>query len=103
MIDCKKCGAEIPDGSNFCSKCGTPAESKPVTTDGGDKRYWMGGVGIILLISGILTLGSIDYDFTSIGTALGLVVGTLLKFTLPVAIPVGGVALVIWLIKRKKK
>ena len=94
---CTKCGAEIAEGSNFCVKCGAKVENAP--TENSDKKYWIGVLGITLLISGILTLANIDYDFTSIGHAVGLAVGTLLK----VAFPIGGVAFVIWLIKRKKK
>ena len=25
---CKKCGAEIPEGKNFCADCGTPVIEK---------------------------------------------------------------------------
>ena len=107
MIYCTKCGAEIADGANFCSKCGTKVESKPTPApmsppapaNEKDKKYWGGVIGIILLISGILTLATIDYDFSSIGHAVGYAVGTAIR----VAIPVGGIALIIWLIKRKKK
>lgn len=92
MIYCKKCGAELPDDAKFCVKCGSELEKK----DGGS-NYWKGVIGIILLISGILTLGGIDYDFTSLGVVVGYAVGTLIK----VAIPVGIIALIIKKIKKK--
>lgn len=98
MIYCKKCGTELQDESKFCNKCGAKVEQAAATGKGGNK-YWGAVLGIILFISGVLTLGSIDFDFTSTGAAVGYAIGTLIK----VAIPVGGVAFIIWLIKRKKK
>jgi hypothetical protein len=29
MTFCSKCGAEIPEGSKFCAKCGTPVNGDP--------------------------------------------------------------------------
>ena len=29
---CKKCGAELLEGQEFCTKCGTPVVSKPTCT-----------------------------------------------------------------------
>ena len=32
-VFCRKCGAEIPEGSRFCGRCGTPVEEKPAVSE----------------------------------------------------------------------
>ena len=32
-MTCKKCGAEIPDGSVFCTECGAPVQEEPVQNE----------------------------------------------------------------------
>lgn len=54
--------------------------------------------GIILLVSGLLTLSSTGIDFSSIGHAVGIAVATTIKVAIPVCI----VAFIIKLITKKK-
>ncbi len=93
MNYCKDCGAEMLDGARYCSKCGAPVEQKSRS------NYWLVVVGIILLLSGIITMASADADFTSVGVVFGYAFATTIK----VAIPVGVIALIVWLIKKNKK
>ena len=89
MIYCKKCGAELPESAKFCVNCGTPVK--------GGANYWVIVAGIILVISGLFTIGGVDFDFTSLGMAVGYAVGTTVK----VAIPVVVIAFIVKLFKRK--
>lgn len=90
MIYCKKCGAELPESAKFCVNCGTPVK--------GGANYWVIVAGIILLISGILTMGSVDFDFSSLGAVVGYAVGMMIKVAIPVCI----IAAIVKLIRRNK-
>lgn len=39
MAFCKNCGNKLPEGSTFCSKCGTPVYDKPSQTDTEQHQY----------------------------------------------------------------
>ena len=90
MIYCKNCGAEIPEGAKFCVRCGAPVESKS------GKNYWLIVLGIIFIISGVITMAGVNFDFTSLGVVVGYATATTIK----VAIPVGIIALIVKLIKK---
>lgn len=92
MIYCKNCGKQMPDGTAFCPECGSPVSEEKKS------GYWGAVFGIILLVSGLLTLSSTGIDFSSIGHAAGIAVATTIK----VAIPVCCVAFIIKLITKKK-
>lgn len=49
MKYCKKCGAEIPEGVNFCEKCGNPVGQVP--KQGNGKKKWIFAIssGVIIL------------------------------------------------------
>ena len=53
MRYCKKCGAEITDGSSFCKKCGNPVQ-KPSKQESGKKK-WVFAIcsGIVICAAGI--------------------------------------------------
>lgn len=53
MRYCKKCGAEITDGSSFCKKCGNPVQ-KPSKQESGKKK-WVFAIcsGIVICAEGI--------------------------------------------------
>lgn len=95
MIYCKNCGKQLPDGAAFCPECGSPVSEEKKN---GSVNYWGAVFGIILVVSGILTLSSTGIDFSSIGHAAGTAVATTIK----VAIPVCCVALIVKLITKKK-
>lgn len=59
-------------------------------------------VKIALIVAAVVLvflLALVDFDFSAIGSAVGMLVGTILRY----AIPIGIVVLIVWLIKRKKK
>lgn len=96
MNYCKNCGTELAEGTKFCMKCGTPVDGEKKQ---GGTNYWGVVFGIILLVSGLLTLSSTGIDFSSIGHAAGIAVATTIKVAVPVCI----VAFIIKLITKKKK
>lgn len=57
---------------------------------------WIVGVSLSVVL--FLLFGTADHDFTNAGYVTGYIIATAIK----VAIPVGVVLLVIWLIMRKK-
>lgn len=50
MIQCKKCGASLQDGTKFCENCGTPTangkKKKPIY-----KKWWFWVIVVILIIA----------------------------------------------------
>lgn len=54
MKYCKKCGAEIPEGVNFCEKCGNSVGQAPKQKSG--KKKWVIAIssGVIVLAVGIV-------------------------------------------------
>lgn len=36
---CKNCGAQIPDGSSFCTECGAPVQQEPVQQEPVQQQY----------------------------------------------------------------
>ena len=60
MAFCKSCGAEIPDNSTFCPKCGAPVGSAPVTPVQDDDTP---SIGLNILAFIIPLVGIILYFF----------------------------------------
>ena len=51
---CSKCGAENPEGTNFCSKCGTGLGVAAKPTEGGAKPEAESSTGMSANIAGLL-------------------------------------------------
>lgn len=78
MRYCKKCGAEIPEGVDFCEKCGSPVRKVP--RQGKRKKKWVIAISIVIVIlaeavarlfaTGILENGD-DVDFGGFNIMLG--------------------------------
>ena len=51
---CSKCGAENPEGTNFCSKCGTGLGVTAKPTEGGAKPEAESSTGMSANIAGLL-------------------------------------------------
>ncbi len=70
---CSQCGAQLPDGTKFCSECGKPLNNETLAVSGGSANYsiylivnhpvpqWPSLFKFSLTVSNILPLGMAEH------------------------------------------